>query len=815
MLRNYFNVALRQILKNKLFSFVNFAGLAVGLTFCFLTFIWYRFEHSYDQHYPTANRLYRMNYELNFTGSSFTLSRAPAPFAPLLQSYFPEIEQVARFYTRSLSVKIRDKNLNFEIPDAFFVDSTAMQVFGFEVLGGNPDRALHTPFSIVLTEKSALRFFGTQDCIGKQLLLANRGPFTVRGIVRALPENAHFRFDFLVPFRNIPDVEPEFARISILEAMETNTIASYASTYVLLKPGTQPSSVNTRFKAFVMKYAMREMREKQNLSLFPIKDVHLKSTAQDEFMPPANADFLRIFALIGVLILTIAIVNFVNLSTASQLSRVKEIGVRKALGSQSQQIIRQLLAETFVLGLPAFLIALFGTSLLLDQMSTFFGRRPHFSWGQHLEMLLLFLGVFVVACLLAGIYPALFASRFKATDIFRGAASGKGQGGNWLTKGLITLQFTVTVALLAGAGVVFWQNHFMKNRPLGFNRDMVLRVPLFSQNLNNLFSPGNQELRNRTDAFEEKLLQNPHIQAVTLASNLPGRGTVRYPVATDKIKIEEGVMLPVISVDYDFAKTFGLNLIAGRDFDKTYGTDHIEGFIINRQALKTLHFGSAANAIGKILHRGGKKGKVIGVINDFHTENLKYVLTPLIMEVNTGAFAEFGIKISNVNPTATLAFIEKVWQEFFPEKVFEHRFLEDSISDTYLEETRFALLIGSFAGVAIFLSCFGLFGMIAFVVRQRTKEIGIRKVLGANVTSVVTLLSSDFIRLILFAILLASPIAHYFLDKWLAGFAYRIEIQWWIYALAGSVTIVIALITISFHSIRAALMNPVKSLKTE
>lgn len=815
MLRNYFNVALRQILKNKLFSFVNFAGLAVGLTFCFLTFIWYRFEHSYDQHYPTANRLYRMNYELNFTGSAFTLSRAPAPFGPLLQSYFPEIEKVARMYTRSLSVKNQAKNLEFESPEVFFADSTALEVFRFETLAGNPDHALRTPFSIVLTEKTASRFFGTQDCIGKQLLLANRGPFTVRGIVRALPENAHLRFDFLVPFRNIPDVEPEFARANILEALETNTLASYASTYVLLKNGTQPSTVNARFKRFVMKYGLKEMREKQNLSLFPVRDIHLQSTAQDEFMPPANADFLRIFALIGLLILTIAIVNFVNLSTASQLSRVKEIGVRKALGSQSQQIIRQLLAETFVLGLPAFIIALLSTSLLLDKMAVFFGRRPQFSWNENLEMFGLFLGVFVGACLLAGIYPALFASRFKATDIFRGTAAGKGQGGNWLTKGLITLQFTVTIALLAGAGVVLWQIQYMKNRPLGFNRNMVLRVPLFSQNMNNLFSPGDQQLRNRTNAFEEKLLQNPHIKAVTLASNLPGRGNVRYPIATDKIKIEDGLMLPVISVDYDFAKTFGLNLVAGRDFDKSYGTNHIEGFIINQQAIKTLQLGTAANAIGKTIQRGGKKGRVVGVITDFHTENLRNALTPLIMEVNTGAFSEFGIKMSGIDPVNTIDFIEKTWREFFPEKVFEHRFLDESIGDTYAEEVRFGVLIGVFAGVAIFLSCFGLFGMIAFVVQRRTKEIGIRKVLGANVTSVVTLLSADFIRLILFSMLLASPIAHYFLEKWLSEFAYRVEVQWWVYVVAGLMVIVIALTTISFHSIKAALMNPVKSLKTE
>ncbi len=815
MLRNYLNIALRQIFKNKLFSFVNFTGLTLGLTFCFLTFIWYRFEHSYDRHYPTTDRLYRLNYELNFTGSAFTITRSPAPFAPMLPNYFPEIEQTTRFYPRSISVRIPGQDRDFEVENAFFADSTTMQVFGFETLQGDPDRALHTPFSIVLTDKTALRFFGKVDCIGNRLMLANHGPFMVGGVIRALPENAHFTFDFLAPFRNIADVEPDFARAGIVDVIQNNKLASYTTTYILLKKGAKATSVNARFKDFVLKNGMKEVRDKQNFSLFPVQDIHLHSTAEGEAIPTANPDFLQLFAFIGILILVIAVVNFINLSTAAQLSRAKEVGVRKVLGSQSWQIVRQLLTETFLLGLPAFLLSLLLTNQFLGQMETFFGRKPDFSFAQNAEMISLFFGVFTMACLLAGIYPALFASRFKAADIFRGKAAGKGQEGHWLTQGLITLQFTVAVALLAGAGIILQQIDYLKNRPLGFDRDMTLSVPLFSQNMNNLFSPGDQQLRNRTNAFEEKLLQNPSIKAVTLASNLPGMGGTRYPVATDKIRIEDGVILPAISVDYDFIKTFDLKIAAGRDFGKTYGTDHLEGFIINNEAVKALHFGSAQAAIGQNIQRGGKKGRVVGVVKDFHSENLRMSISPLLMEVNPGTFSQFGIKISADNTPATLAFVEKTWKEFFPEKVFEHGFLDESLADGYAEESRFASLIGLFAGVAIFLSCFGLFGMIAFVVRQRTKEIGIRKVLGASIGNVVALLSAEFIKLIFVAILIAGPIAYFFLNKWLADFAYRITIQWWIFALAGLVAVLVALFTISFHSIKAALANPVKSLKSD
>jgi putative ABC transport system permease protein len=470
MLRNYINIAFRQISKNaNSFPLSISLGWPWGLTFCFLTFIWYRFEHSYDRHYPTVDRLYRLNYELNFTGSAFTIPRSPAPFAPMLPNHFPEIEQTTRFYPRSISVKIPGKDREFEVENAFFADSTTMQVFGFETMHGDPDHALHTPFSIVLTDKTALRFFGTEECMGKQLMLANHGPFTVGGVVRAMPENAHFTFDFLAPFRNIPDVEPDFARAGILEVIQNNKLASYANTYVLLKKGAKAASVNARFKDFVLKNGMKEMRDKQNFSLFPVQDIHLKSTVQGEVVPTANPEFLQLFALIGLLILAIAVVNFVNLSTAAQLSRAKEVGVHKVLGSQSWQIIRQLLTETFLLGLPAFLLALLLTQAIFGANGNFFRpTSPTSLLDKMRKCSCLFFGVFAMACLLAGIYPAFFASRFKATDIFRGTATGQGQRqAIGSPKASLRLQFTVAVALLVGAGIVLRQIDYLKNRPLG------------------------------------------------------------------------------------------------------------------------------------------------------------------------------------------------------------------------------------------------------------------------------------------------------------------------------------------------------------
>ncbi len=814
----FLKLAFRQIFKNRLFSFVNFTGLAIGLAFCFLTFIWYQFEHSYDRHYPTADRLFRMDYVINFTGSAFTLTTTPTPFQPLLKDFFPEIENSARLFSRNISLRVPGNHREFELENAYFADSTAQQIFGFEVLHGDPERALHTPFSIILTDKSAERFFGSENVLGEQVLLANQGPFTVGAVVRSMPENAHFQFDFIAPFKNIPDVEPEFARENVRNVLVNNKLASYANTYILLRPGADPAAVNARFKDFIQKNGIPEMRDKQDFKLISVRDIHLKSEAQDEPVPAADPNYLKIFALIGLLILGIACINFVNLSTAAQLSRGKEVGVRKVLGSGKWQVIRQMLGETFLLGLPAFFTALVLVKLFLPKMAAFFGRTPDFSFSENWGTTALFFGIFVVACLLAGIYPAIFASKFRAVDMFRGATGGSGKNKNWLAKTLMTLQFTVAVALLAGTGIILKQLDFLKNRPLGFDREMVLGVPLFSPNINSNFSPGDQNLRNRTNAFEEKLLQNPKISAVTMASALPGTGAVNHPFTTDKIKLEDGVVLPAISVDYDFLKIFGLKIIAGRDFDKSFGTDHISGYIVNQEACKSFGWATPEEALGQNISRGAKgnrDGKVVGVVNDFNAQSLRTGLQPLILEVSPGMFTRFAIKIAATDVGETQKFIENTWRESFPEKVFECSFLDQTLADAYAEDNRFAKLIALFAAVAIFLSCFGLFGMIAFAVRQRTKEIGIRKVLGASVASVVGLLSKDFLKLVSVSILLGSPVAYFFMKKWLADFHYRIDLGLAVFLMAGLLAVAIAFLTIGFQSFRAAVANPTDSLRSE
>ncbi|HMQ62735.1 MAG TPA: ABC transporter permease [Flavilitoribacter sp.] len=819
MFKNFLLVAVRNLFKHRTYSLVNILGLALGLTFCFLMFIYIQFEYSYDRFNSNLDRLYRVNYGVGFSGSTFEVTRIPSPFGPLLKDFFPEVETAARFFPRSISVRIPSNNQSFEMPNAMFADSTATRVFDFDFIQGNPEEALKSPFSIVLTDETARQFFGDEDPIGRGIMLANGGPVNVTGVIRAMPENSHFDFDFLARFENMVDAEPDFARASLLDVLRENRLASHSYTYVLLKPGASAEAVNARFKDFLLQHGDERFRDKQSFSIFPVRDIHLKSTAEGEPVPVANPSFMRIFMAIGLLVLLIACINFVNLSTAVYLGRTKEVGIRKVLGSGRRGLIRQFLGETLLLGTIAFVLAMIVVGLLLPKLDLFFGRSIPFSFLQHPGTIALFIGVFLTASLLAGSYPAFFASRFRPVSIFQGKALSKPGKKNWLSKSLITLQFIVAVALITGTGVILRQINFLQNRPLGFNKDMILDIPLYSSNMNSHFAPGDQKMRNKTNAFEEKLLQNPDILASTLASNLPGLGNSRNPIVTDKFKLEDNLFLPCVSVDYDYAETFGLNMVAGRDFDISYGTDHLDAYIINEFAVKTLGWNSPEEALGQRLSKGGREGKIIGVIQDYHTQSLRYDLESLVLEVRPGAFTDFAVRLSDKNVPQTIEYIRKTWEEFFPEKVFESRFLDESLDSAYQEESRFGRIITIFAGMAIFLACFGLFGLISFTVKNRNKEIGVRKVLGASVAGIVGLLSRDFILLVMIALLVASPVAWFFMSRWLDGFAYHIPKTVGAFAPiaigAGIGAVLIAFLTLSVQSVRAALMNPVDSLRDE
>lgn len=815
MLQNYFKIALRNLWKHRSYTFINLAGMSVGMACCFLLLIYVNYEKHYDDFHPKGDRLYRLNYLADFSGSNFELVRVPAPIGPAMKDYFPQIDQVARMYPRSISLREVNTDKQFEIERAMFADSTVQEVFEMKYLQGNASTALNRPFSLVLTDETALRLFGEKEVLGRQVLLANEGPFTVTGVVQAFPDHAHLHFDMLVPYRNMVDVEPPHAREDVRRVLTTNWIASHSHTYVLLKNHADPAEVDAAFPGFLERFGMKEFIKKQAFKLFLVKDIHLTSTASGEPEPVANPAYLRLFLIIGFLILLIACINFVNLSTATYMTRLKEVGVRKVLGAGRKRLIGQFMGETLMLSLLAFVLALMIVDLLLPHLGKLMETDLTFHLFKDGHLTILFVAIFLLTGMLAGSYPAFFASRFRPVEIFQSKIGRGNNSRQWLRKTLITTQFAVGIALISGTFIILAQLNYWKNQPLGFKHEQVISIPLFSSNMNTSFAPGDSTLRSKMNAFEDRLLQNTNIEAVTLSNSLPGLGAVRHPIITDEISIEDNVFLPCLSVDYDFSETFGLELIAGRDFGKEFGTDHTDGFIVNEVAVQTLRWGTPQNAIGKMINRGGKQGKVVGVVKNFHTSGLQNAMEPLVMEVAVGMFNVFSVRLKGSRVPETIQFLETTWLDFFPEKAFQYDFLDDSLAGNYRQEMKLAKLGGHFAGVAIFLSCFGLFGLISLSVQQRAKEIGIRKVLGASVTGIVGLLSREFLLLILWSLLIAVPVAWYIMGRWMEDYAYRIELMWWHFALAGAVTVLVAFLTMSFQSLKAALANPVKSLRSE
>ena len=809
------SLAFRNLRKNGKYTLINLVGMTAGMACCFLILAYLRYEQNFDTFFPKNDRLYRINYHAEFSDEPIDLNRVPAPIAPAMPDYFPQVESVARLFPRSISVREPQSDRQFEIENALFADSTVQEVLGLDFLHGDPATALDAPFSVVLTDETAARLFGAENPLGRQLRVANEAEFTVSGVVRRLPRQSHLAFDLLAPFRNIPDVEPASARDNVRNAMTNNWLASYTFTYVVLKKNASPDAVNAAFPGFIKKHGHAQFADKQKFHLFPVRDIHQKSTVTDEVAATANPAYLRIFGIVGFLILLIAAINFINLSTAVYLDRTKEVAVRKVLGANRSTLIGQFLTETMLLSFFAFLPALALLHVLIPLFNAQNDKYISFHLLHDWPLTLAFTGIFLLTGLLAGAYPALFASRFQPVEVFQKNGPAGSGSSHWLRKSLITLQFSVSIALLCCTLIMLAQLRYWKNMPLGFDAEQIISVPLKSPNINTAFAPGDSTMRQRMNAFDDRLLQNPDIAEVTLASSMPGFNAPLFPVSTDKIRLEDNVFLSTISVDYDFAETFKLKIRAGRDFDKSHGTDHLNAYILNEMAVKTLGWSTPEDAIGQNVTRAGRQGKVIGVVNNFNTAGLQTALNPVMLDVQPGAFTAFAIRLKTNNARPVVAEIEKTWQQFFPEKAFEFAFLSDALQEGYDQESRLMQLGADFAVVAILLACFGLFGLVDFTVRQRRKEIGVRKVLGATVASVVGLLSTDFLKLVLAAFILATPVAWWAMNRWLADFAYRIDIQWYIFLVAGAAAAVVAFLTVAGQTLRAALANPAQSLKSE
>jgi putative ABC transport system permease protein len=637
----------------------------------------------------------------------------------------------------------------------------------------------------------------------------------VTGVFADFPDNSHIHIDMMANYQTM------FATLSpdASEILPRNWIISHSYTYVLLKPNQDPARINAGFPAFLAAHAPKTFAKDIEYHLQPLKDIHLRSDLLAEVDPVGNITQVYIFVAIALATLLIAGINFVNLATARSLRRAKEVGMRKVLGAGRRTLIGQFLAESLLLSLLALFLSVLLVIAFLPAFNDLTDKNFTLSGIVADEKLWLeFGGVFLLTGLTAGIYPAFFISAFEPISSIKGEFnSGKGRGG-FLRKTLLVFQFSASVGLIIAAIVIFQQLRYIRTIPLGFEKEQTLTIAFKDWDINSIFTPANDSIYTRLEAFRQQLLTNPGIREVTLSDQRPGEGILRKSFVPEGFTVKDNVFAMNMKVDYNFIPTYKMQLAAGRNFSPAYGSDKDKGFIINETAVQRFHWKTPASAIGrriKLLDQKVKEGTVIGVVKDFHAESLFTPIDALVMDIDMRALNVFSIKMQPDQINKTIASVHKEWDAWFPERNFQYEFLDKGLNDQYQKEEKLGTTIGYFAGLAVFVSCLGLLGLIALVARQRNREIGIRKVLGASPGGIVALLSKDFILLIAISILIASPLAWWAMHQWLAHFAYRIGVRWWVVALSAGGMVLIALLTLCIQAIKAALANPLRSIRSE
>ena len=808
MIKNYLKIAYRNLVKYKFISFINIFGLTVGLACCMLILTYILNELSYDKYQPNANRVYRVTrtfLNAETKAVSLTLSTISPPFAPLLKNDFGEIEDITRTISNGTTpMKYEEKMFNEA--NVMFADDHFFNFFKADVVKGDPKRALSDPYTVMMTEDIAKKYFGSEDPMNKMVRInvGNYFDFKVTGVYKTFPTNTHFHPEILLSFNTLND-----SLIYGAANLRTNWGNNSFFTYIRLPDHYDPKKLEAQFPAFLDKHMPPGSKYKPSqgttLGLQKITDIHLMS--HTDYEAEENGDIKRvyIFSAIALFILLIACINYMNLSTSRSTLRAKEIGIRKVAGAERKEIVFQFLSESILVSYISFVLAIALTWLTLPWLNKISGQQLTIDILLKWQIVVPLLLIPFVVGLISGIYPALFMSSFQPIKVLKGFL--KAGGGISFRKALVTLQFAISIILIIATGIVFWQMRYMQNKILGFDKEHIVSLPYSSQ------------LNDRYEAFRNELLANSNIKNVGRSSRIP---TGRLLDAMGSRMESSDTLAPVnvdikfVSADQDFISTYGIKVVAGRSFSRDFSLD-TSAFLINEAAAKVLGFKNYADAVGKNFGYGNRRGKLIGVFNDFHFESLHQKITPLVLLVPRGAgsYGRISIKISGSNIPAALDRIESTWKNFLPDTPYQYTFLDENFARLYEAEQRQKTILIIFASLAIFIACLGLFGLSAFAIMQRLKEIGIRKVLGADTSTIVALLSKDFLKLVAFAAIPAFVVSWYFMNKWLEDFAYRISMPWWMFVTAGILAAVIALITISFQAIKAALTNPVKSLRTE
>jgi putative ABC transport system permease protein len=795
MLRNYLTIALRNLWKRRAFSLINICGLSVGMTACFLISLYVRFELSYDRFHRHADRIYRVVCDIKTPTETIRADGPSWPVLPNLINEFPEVESAVR--TVESSLLLRKGDIKFQEEHALFADPAFFQIFDFRLVKGDPKTVLKDPFSLVLSESAAKKYFGNTDPIGQTILLAQKAwPVKVTGLMADLPENSQIKADIIV------SMSTETLNLNRGLEEEWEWSSYHPICYILVRPNTNAWAMEKRFPAFMDKVEGAEMKKNQqysSLSLEPLKDVYLKSMRNGN--KTANSKNVYLFAIIAAIVILIACINFVNLTTARAAERAKEVGIRKVVGAIQFQLARQFTGESILLSLIAFSLSIVFISLLIPEFNQSSGKMiSHgiFEYPQYIFFLFLAaLGIGIIA----GFYPALVLSSFKPSTVLKGRFASSGQG-NMLRKALVLVQFSFSIGFIIAVIVVHNQLSYMRNQDLGFNKDELMII--------------NTEGDPAKLTFQQSLKGIPGVISTSLASSVPGSETYAIDCEIENNRGDLQVAnLDSYFVDWDYIDQYQIHMIAGRAFSRQYLTDSTDAMILNETAVKMFGYPNPQAVIGRRFKQIGREGKIIGVIKDFHYRSLQQEINPLAIRIEPDGCFLVSVKVATRNLAITLSAIQDKWKTIIPHRPLLYYFLDEHFDTQYRSDERFGKLFLYFTILAIFISCLGLFGLASYSIIQRTREIAVRKVMGASVENIVRLLSRDFIQLVCVSFLVAAPLAWWTMHRWLTDFAYRTSIGWWDLLEAGIVAAIIALGTISYQAIKAAIANPVKSLKIE
>lgn len=808
MIRNYLKIAVRNILGQKLYSFINIFGLAVGMAATILISLYVQNELSYDQYHEKSDRIYRVSREwLNSDGeSSLHLGHVAPPFGPLLQNDFEGIvEEVVRINS-GYSPLMSYEDKKFEEDGFFWAEANLFKIFSWKMIDGDPNTALTDPNSIVLTETAAKRYFNSIAVVGKSLTFNNFGAnveLEITGVIEDSPSNSHFQFSMFASFATL---ENFFGRESMMQNFGSNNY----STFLLLEEGKTINDLKAGIPDFIDKYlGMNNDGEKASatnkLNFMPLTDIHLHSHLDSEIEANGDIKYVYTYIIIALFILVIACINFMNLSTARSMKRAKEVGVRKVMGAFRSSLIRQFITESVLLALVSAILAVGIVVVIMPWFNNFSGKQLSLTTVDPMFFGTLMLGVVLVVGLFAGSYPAFYLSSFTPVKVLKGSKLNSHKKVN-LRSALVVFQFFISICLIIGVGVIGDQIDYMKSKDLGFKKDNMIVLP------------SNQGIHDNFQIIKDRLMKQPSIEDVTFSSRVPSGRLLDSQGGQAEVggqMIDINFRIADIHVDHSYLSTLDIKFLAGRNFDYNLASDSSEAFVLNKAAIEGLGYATVEESIGKKFNYGGRNGYIIGVVDDFHFESLHQTIAPMVFLITNGRARNVIVQVKEGMEEEAAAYLKEEWTTLRPGNPFDYYTIGDRFNDQYVAEEKLSELVSYFSWLTIFVAVLGLFGLSSFSIEQNIKEIGIRKVLGASVASVMFMFTKRFAILVIIGIIIAIPVSYYGMTEWLSGFPYSTSLKPMTFIVGGLSALIFAILTVSYEIIKAAISNPVNSIRNE